>query len=339
MLTAAHQLEMEFARNTVLLCQADEFVIGKRKYNRGARTNANGQMWFQSLVSICPSTKRVLAFYVRYVPNRTANVLQRWIIDLCANGAQVSTDSFSSYYSLESTALESGKVISARMVNHSVEFTTADGIHTNAVEGMHKHVRAFLRTLGRLSSKKHERVFQVLAAAQMCNPAYNPGNPCRFQRFMLSVKRVAASGAPPTRIANTSFKSQDAKEKEKKDAMDFNTLCVIGDKVFKWSLSGIVGDEVDISPVTPQKALAMLDKDAAAAAEAAKKKNDKTPSAIAKENSRREKKTARIKKQPPHLPSTPYVSHRHDPEPPERSLVTLTRLCYIFSIKCVMVFV
>lgn len=195
MLAAAHVIDAKKYKGKAHFVQADEFCIGKRKYNKGKETNVNRQMWFQSIVSLDKKGK-VIAFFVRYVPCRTAHVLQDWIIDFLADGAAVSTDSFASYYGLRTAAALRGVNIETFMVNHKECYKSSNGTHTNGVEGMHSHVKQYLRRMGSLGKEKTARIFRVLAAAQLCNPIDDTVETSRCFRLMRSLQLVVEFGVP-----------------------------------------------------------------------------------------------------------------------------------------------
>ena len=205
LLTAAHAIDTVRAKGTVRYAQFDEFCMGTRKYGRGAAVSANDQMWFQSAVvtdgpQIKGEKQRVIAFYVRYVPNRTRDVLIPWMVGLLDNNAEIVTDSWKSYDLIKEAAKKEGKTIKAGRVNHSKMYCDFKGRNTNSVEGMHMHLKQFLRKFVRIGSEKIDRINRVAAAALMSNPAgYHDAPP--FLKVFRALKTVSECGVPASTVA------------------------------------------------------------------------------------------------------------------------------------------
>lgn len=118
-MAAAHMLYNHKTRDAYLHVEVDEFFIGGRKNNKGEQRVE--QLCFQSLIAKVSEGEKatVIAFHVRYVPNREAETLQPWIIDMVQDGAHIDADGALSYASIVETAAKRGKTIT---------YSTASGL-------------------------------------------------------------------------------------------------------------------------------------------------------------------------------------------------------------------
>ena len=203
-MAASHAIDIASAQNTVRYGQFDEVCIGTRKYNRGEAVSQNDQMWFQTCVvtdgpQVLGQKRRVLAFYVRYVTNRTRETLVGWITSLVCDGAEIATDSWRPYNSIEKACREAGKNVKVSAVNHTHMFATHTGVHTNAVEGLHMHLKQFLRKFSRIGCDRILRINRVIAAAVMSNPKHSATN-SRMQKLLHAFRTVAQYNVPAEAI-------------------------------------------------------------------------------------------------------------------------------------------
>jgi len=120
------------------IVQIDEAKFGRRKYNRGRHVEGHwvigmiedGSVDFR--LEICPDNER------------SAEILIPLILKHVAIGTTIRTDEWKGYTQLP----RYGYV--HQTVNHSREFVTEEGVHTNRVESMWRPMRAFFQ--GRLIS-------------------------------------------------------------------------------------------------------------------------------------------------------------------------------------------
>jgi len=105
--------------------EIDESKFGKRKYHRGHRVEG---AW---VVGGVERTEERRCFLV-VVQDRSQETLLQLIKDNVAPGSIVHTDYWKGYDGMDRLF---GFGYTHRKVNHSREFITADGIHTNTIEG------------------------------------------------------------------------------------------------------------------------------------------------------------------------------------------------------------
>ena len=89
----------------------------------------------------------------------------RVICSLVGDGAEVTTDCWSGCNALAAFSGVGGKRIAHRRVDHSVEFVTADGCHTNVVECMRHQIPCF-----KWPGRGGAGIFRVMAARVFCQP-------------------------------------------------------------------------------------------------------------------------------------------------------------------------
>lgn len=111
------------------IVQVDEMKIGRRKYNRGRLVNGT---WVLGMVDTTTGE-------VRYevVENRSSDALIPVIARHVARYTEVWTDQLRSY----STAKLQDLWMTHKTVNHSREFVTTDGVHTQQIESCHRVIR------------------------------------------------------------------------------------------------------------------------------------------------------------------------------------------------------
>lgn len=165
------------------LAQADETVFGKRKYNRGKRVN--NHLWFQTLVAVNDdgSTKDA---YLRPVPNRKAVELIPWLKNLLSASATLVTDEFKSYSTVCTFAEH-------QTVCHKVEFTNAEGYHTNNAEGFHGILKREIATRGgKMGRGFVDRANYVVALAELISAEWR--NMSKTMVIFTAFKRQIGSG-------------------------------------------------------------------------------------------------------------------------------------------------
>lgn len=107
--------------------QIDEAVLGRRKYNRGRRLNR--QTWVLGMITEAGEAR------FEVVPNRKADTLIPVIIKHVKPGSKIHTDQLRSYSRLNRHKYEHATV------NHSIEFVSADGVHTQKIESQWRALR------------------------------------------------------------------------------------------------------------------------------------------------------------------------------------------------------
>jgi len=105
-----------------IIVEVDESKFGKRKYNRGHRVEG---VWVVGGVERTPE-KKVFACKVE---KRDAETLRDVISRFVLPGSIIYSDMWRGY-----DGLEEALGLMHRTVNHSVEFVSSDGVHTNTVE-------------------------------------------------------------------------------------------------------------------------------------------------------------------------------------------------------------
>ena len=153
---------VRFYRNHMGRCRADEFCIGGGMCNRGAPVSKEEQQWYQSVVSP-DGNGQALDFYIRPVDGRTLRTLGEFIFACLRR----SCGGYRLLVGLSTARRVLPRGIAHHRVNHSVEFVSADGHHTNVVECMRHQVRDVFEWLGRGDA----RIFRVMAACVVnaCN--------------------------------------------------------------------------------------------------------------------------------------------------------------------------
>ena len=88
-----------------------------------------------------------MAFFIKIIPNRRAETFRDVIRQHILPNTMILTDSHRSYpAAIEQCNNEYTMNLTHRMVNHSVEYVTVDGDHTNNIENLWSHVRSYWRT-------------------------------------------------------------------------------------------------------------------------------------------------------------------------------------------------
>lgn len=105
--------------------EIDESKFGKRKYHTGHRVEG---VW---VVGGVERTAERKCFLVT-VQNRNKETLNAIITKFVKPGSIVRTDGWGGYVDIP--RLHNGSLIH-EVVNHSEEFVTASGVHTNTIEG------------------------------------------------------------------------------------------------------------------------------------------------------------------------------------------------------------
>lgn len=105
-----------------VIVELDESKLGKRKYNRGHRVDG---VWVLGGIERTPAKK----VFIEQVEDRSAETLLEVIGRRVLPGSVVFTDMWRGYSSI--TELLGHE---HRVVNHSVEFVSIDGTHTNTIE-------------------------------------------------------------------------------------------------------------------------------------------------------------------------------------------------------------
>jgi transposase-like protein len=115
--------------------EIDESTFGRRKYNRGHPVT--GQWVFGGVKRESGRT------FLVPVPDRTADTLmivtEAWI----EPGTTVISDCWSAYRDLDPQGY------THRTVNHTISFVNEDGDHTNTIQSMWRHVKAYLKSYKR----------------------------------------------------------------------------------------------------------------------------------------------------------------------------------------------
>ncbi|OBZ80503.1 hypothetical protein A0J61_11447 [Choanephora cucurbitarum] len=84
----------------------------------------------------------------KFVPDRSARTLLSIKEEFVLPGSTVHTDYWAGYNSIENM----GRELAHQTVNHSVEYVTVDGVHTNSIEGTWNGIK--LNVVPRLRSRK-----------------------------------------------------------------------------------------------------------------------------------------------------------------------------------------
>lgn len=108
-----------------IVVEIDESKFGKRKYHRGHHVEG---VW---VIGGVEKTDERKAFLV-VVPVRNAATLTQVICRYIKPGSKIYSDCWRAYDGLEDIE---GMDYIHQVVNHSVEFVTNDGVHTNTIEG------------------------------------------------------------------------------------------------------------------------------------------------------------------------------------------------------------
>ena len=120
------------------IVEIDELILGaKRKYQRG-RAQPGMKQWIFGLIE-----RRRKLFVAVPVSDRSAATLCALVEKYVAPGCTIHSDSWASYSSLTQCGYRH------RTVNHSEEFVTPEGIHTNTIEGQWAKLREYFRHMYR----------------------------------------------------------------------------------------------------------------------------------------------------------------------------------------------
>jgi IS1 family transposase len=125
---------------TLVNVQADETAIGNRKYNRGKRVRKRGVVWVAGCVEVGPNGSSRL--FCNVVLDRKAESLAAVMKPLLRTGAVFTTDSWRAYQKM----IADRDDVEHRQVNHTKEFVTKDGDHTNHIESMWRVLKKELRS-------------------------------------------------------------------------------------------------------------------------------------------------------------------------------------------------
>ena len=108
-----------------VVVEIDESKFGKRKYNKGHRVDG---AWVFGGVELTPDRR----FFAVVVPDRTRATLLPIIKAHIAPGSIIRSDFWKAY---DIIPFEKGYDYVHEKVNHSVEYVTEEGVHTNTIEG------------------------------------------------------------------------------------------------------------------------------------------------------------------------------------------------------------
>jgi transposase-like protein len=106
-----------------IIVEIDESKMGKRKYERGHRVDG---VWVLGGIERTPLKK---AFYIE-VPDRKESTLLPILKEYILPGSIVYSDMWRGYINIENELN-----IRHSTVNHSKEFVSDEGVHTNSIEG------------------------------------------------------------------------------------------------------------------------------------------------------------------------------------------------------------
>jgi hypothetical protein len=123
-------------------CAGRREAIGGRKYHVGQSPRVNGLVWVVGAAKIDENTGKVTALSCSVVVKRDAAAIAQIVLPLLKNDAVLTTDKWRAY----GKALKDAEsAVVHHQVNHSVEFKSKDGHHTNHIEGMWRIVRKELK--------------------------------------------------------------------------------------------------------------------------------------------------------------------------------------------------
>lgn len=123
--------------------QIDESVVTKRKYNVGRLVP---EKWVLGLYDV--TVKRG---YIVFIPDRSAQTLQRIIAEHVLPGTEIWTDCWRGYMGLQN--LDGVSPYVHKTVNHSQHFVDPQtGVCTNYIEGHWACLKQFIRRLGAMQS-------------------------------------------------------------------------------------------------------------------------------------------------------------------------------------------
>ena len=134
-----------------VIVQIDESNICKRKYHRG-RVLVNQNVWIVGGVDENNNIFQVLTEV------RDQSTLENIITTYVAPGSTIWTDMWRGYNSLESLGYKH------ESVNHSIQFKTTEGVHTNKIEAIWGAIKRKFRYI---TNKTSELVSSYLAAYQL----------------------------------------------------------------------------------------------------------------------------------------------------------------------------
>jgi hypothetical protein len=123
---------------TLTNVQADETAIGSRKYNNGKRVRKEGVVWVAGCVEVGEDGTQQM--FCSVVVDRKAESLGAVMKPLLRPGAVFTSDSWRAYKKMLGD-LE----VEHRMVNHSKEYVTKEGHHTNHIEAMWRVLKKELK--------------------------------------------------------------------------------------------------------------------------------------------------------------------------------------------------
>jgi transposase-like protein len=113
------------------IVQVDESAFGRAKYNRGSALKRR-PLWVLGLRD--DVTRRIV---MQIVPKRDANTLEPIILANVRPDSVVHTDQWAAYNGLKD-------YIPHETVNHSIEFKSSSGVHTNGIEGEWSGAKKFM---------------------------------------------------------------------------------------------------------------------------------------------------------------------------------------------------
>ena len=183
-------------------CAVDETYFGKRKYYRGRRTRARGA-WFMSCTEILPdgSSGRTYWCAVRKVDRESAfNFIMQHIV---GPRSTVYTDSAAIYKTL-------GDYCRHAQVNHTIEWKSEAGVHTNHAEGAHGVVKKFMRMITTTYGKGAQSLEERVALATTLFGVPDPK--ARLQYLLQIAKRHW--GDPPNYVSSSDGEQDEALECE-----------------------------------------------------------------------------------------------------------------------------
>jgi len=140
--TAIKQHEDKFIAKKVLMggygkiVQIDETKHGKRKYHRGKRVNGT---WYFGMIQQDTKELRILACAEN---KRDESTLLPMIQENIAIGTTIWSDKWAAYSKLPKHGYQH------QTVNHSKQFKTKEGVHTNLIESSWRPFKRFLQEAG-----------------------------------------------------------------------------------------------------------------------------------------------------------------------------------------------
>lgn len=114
------------------ICQVDESLFGRAKYHVGRQLHT--QQW---AIGVYDTNSRRVA--VELTPDRTSESLLGFIASTVTPGTTVHTDQWRGYHGLPRIGYPHATC------NHSVEFVSPEGVHTQGIEGAWGRLKTWMR--------------------------------------------------------------------------------------------------------------------------------------------------------------------------------------------------